>query len=181
MLFCIFFNIFVSGIKIKEKFHNESKFNLAFYTYFYGTDNNVSYKIPNVPSSKYNCYYITNNQKIYNELKETGWIQIFDNKDCSDDLIECNMIGKHIKSCPHLHEELKKYDYLCFFDTKRNVDETFVENLVQKLLIEQNYAMLIREHWFIHENVWNEYDASMYQERYKLQAEQYKAYIKKTG
>jgi len=182
MFFFIIVNIIVSSINTKirkEKFENKTNVNLAFYTYFYGTDQNVSFKIPNVPSSKYPCYYITNNEKMFAELQDTQWISVYDQKQCNDDLIECNMIGKYIKACPHQHETLKQYDYLCFFDSKLNVDESFVEELIHKFLIEQDHAMLIREHWFIHENVWDEYNASMHQERYKLQSEQYKAYIQK--
>jgi hypothetical protein len=116
---------------------------------------------------------------MFEELKKTQWIPIFDDKKSEDDLIENNMIGKYIKACPHLHEILKQYDYLCFFDSKLNVSDTFVQELINKFFIQQNYAMAIHEHWFIHNNVWNEFDASMYQERYKLQEDKYKTYIQK--
>ena len=33
--------------------------NLAFYTCFYGSINNVAFKIPEIPSLKYKCYYYT--------------------------------------------------------------------------------------------------------------------------
>lgn len=45
--------------------------NLAFYTYFYGSNNNVAYKIPDLPSLKYKCYYFTNNVDIYKTLQNT--------------------------------------------------------------------------------------------------------------
>lgn len=32
-------------------------YNLSFYTYFYGSDNNPAFKIPELPSLKYKCYY----------------------------------------------------------------------------------------------------------------------------
>ena len=31
--------------------------NLAFYTYFIGSDDNPVFKIPVIPSLKYKCYY----------------------------------------------------------------------------------------------------------------------------
>ena len=33
-------------------------------------------------------------------LKNTKWISIYDDKQSNDDLIECCMIGKHIKTMP---------------------------------------------------------------------------------
>ena len=51
-------------------------YNLAFYTYFYGTNNNVAFKIPDIPSLKYKCYYYTNNETIFLNIKNTKWIGI---------------------------------------------------------------------------------------------------------
>ena len=45
--------------------------NLAFYTCFYGSDNNQAFKIPEIPSLKYKCYYYTNNHTIIEKLKST--------------------------------------------------------------------------------------------------------------
>ena len=81
--------------------------NLAFYTYFYGSDINQSFKIPEIPSLKYNCYYFTNNKTILDMLKLTKWIYIYDDKPTNDDLIESCMVGKHIKTSPHDYKELK--------------------------------------------------------------------------
>ena len=47
-----------------------SNLNLAFYTYFFGTNNNPAFAIPDVPSEKYKCYYFTNNKTIIRK-KET--------------------------------------------------------------------------------------------------------------
>ena len=112
------------------------------------------------------------------KLKSTKWIGIYDDKPTTDDLIESCMVGKHIKSMPQDYPQLKYYDYLCFLDSKlEKVNEIFVENFINKYFIKQNYALLLREHWFIRHNVWNEYDASMGQERYKICSEQIKNYI----
>jgi hypothetical protein len=151
---------------------------LAFYTCFYGSDNNQAYCIPELPSSKYKCYYYTNNSAMFETLKDTNWIGVYDDKPTTDDLIQSNMVGKHIKVMPHEYPELKDYDYLCFLDSKLGkVSETFVESYITTYFIEQNYALLLREHWFISGNVWNEYDASMSHERYRMESEKYKSYI----
>ena len=154
--------------------------NLAFYTYFYGSNNNPAFKIPELPSLKYKCYYYTNNSTMIEKIKKTNWIGIYDEKPTTDDLIESCMVGKHIKTMPQEYTELKDYDYLCFLDSKsEKINETFVENFITKYFIEQNYALLLREHWFIHNNVWNEYNESMHQHRYRLESEKYVNYIRK--
>lgn len=44
-----------------------NKYNLAFYTYFIGSNNNIAYKIP---SETYKCYFYTNNKNLYSEIKK---------------------------------------------------------------------------------------------------------------
>jgi hypothetical protein len=153
--------------------------NLAFYTYFYGSNNNISFKIPRVPTFKYNCYYYTNNEDLFNTLKLTKWIGIYDNKPTKDDLVESSMVGKHLKSMPHEYPNLKNYDYLVFLDNKIDkLNVEFIIKCIHKYCIEQNYALLLKQHWFIKDSVWNEYNVSMHQERYRLESEKYVSYIK---
>lgn len=111
-------------------------------------------------------------------LKDTNWIGIYDENPINDDLIQMTNVGKHIKTMSHEYSELKEYDYLCFLDSKlENVNEQFVENFIDKYFIQQNYALLLRRHCFINDNVWNEYNESMKQERYQLESEKYRNYI----
>jgi hypothetical protein len=153
-------------------------YNLAFYTYFYGSNNNPSFLIPELPSLKYDCYFFTNNINIIQHLNNTKWIVIFDNKITNDDVIQSCMVAKHIKVCPHEYDELKKYDYLCSFDNKcKKVNENFVENYIECYFINNNFALLLREHWFLKPNIWNEYNESILQERYRLESNKYKSYI----
>lgn len=153
--------------------------NLAFYTYFYGSNNNCAFMIPEIPSNKYNCYYFTNNKKILELLNHTKWIGIYDDIQTSDDQIESNMVGKYIKTCPQEYELLKEYDYLCFLDSKlQKINEIFVEMMINEYFINKNYALLLRKHWFISDNVWNEYNESIKQHRYFLQKNKIITYIK---
>jgi hypothetical protein len=153
-------------------------YNLAFYTYFYGSNNNPAFRIPEIPSLKYKCYYFTNNSTMIENLKGTNWIGIYDEKPTTDDIIESCMVGKHIKTIPNEYTDLKEYDYLCFLDSKlEKVNEEFVENFITKYFIEQNYALLLRKHWFLND-LKSEYDESMNQNRYKIESEKYKNYIK---
>ena len=157
-----------------------NNFNLAFYTCFYGTDDNIAFKIPELPSLKYKCYYYTNNKTILEKLKITKWIGIYDNKPINHDVIKSCMDGKHIKSMPHEYNEVRNYDYLCFLDSKlEKVDEVFVEDFIDKYFIKQNYALLLRKHWYIPNKVWDEYNESMYQTRYNVDSNKYIEYINK--
>ena len=154
--------------------------NLAFYTYFFGSNNNVAFKIPKLPTIKYKCYYYTNNSSLLNEILKTKWHPIFVNVILTDDIIENNFYGKHIKTCPHKYKELKDYDYVCFLDSKSDkVSIDFVEDFIKKYFIAENYALLLREHWFIHNNIWNEFNESMKQRRYLIQKEKILTYINK--
>jgi hypothetical protein len=154
--------------------------NLAFYAYFYGSNNNKAFKIPELPSLEYNCYYYTNNESMLNMLKQTNWIGIYDDKPTNDDLIESCMVGKHVKTMPHEYKELNGYDYLCYLDSKlERVNINFIEECINRYFIEQNYALLLRQHWFVPPNVYNELHTSMEQHRYVLEKDRYELYISK--
>jgi hypothetical protein len=155
-----------------------SNLNLAFYAYFYGSNNNVAFKIPELPLLDYKCYYYTNNENMFNLLKETNWIGIYDDKPTNDDLIESCMAGKHVKTMPHEYTELKDYDYLCYLDSKlEKINIKFVEEHIYRYFIEQNYALLLRQHWFVSPNIYHELQESMKQHRYVIEREKYIRYI----
>lgn len=160
-----------------EKFKNHGSINVAFYSYFYGGDNNTSYVIKDPPSERYDCFYFTNNKRMIEDLKNTKWIAVFDPKPTIDDVFETNMIGKYIKTCPHKYTELLRYDFLCYLDNKVSVNDDVVIKYIDTYCIKQNYAMVLKEHTFVGSNVWDEYNESMKQGRYVLEKEKYKHYI----
>ena len=163
----------------REIKYDKNQLNLAFVTYFYGSANNISYLIPEVPSNKYNCYYYTNNKDMIEKLKNTKWISVFDNKITNDDLNESSMASKHIKAMPQDFKLLRKYDYICSYDNKLQIIENVIENLINNELIKNNYAIAIREHKFVQNNVWCEFALSMLHERYRRESEKTKTYIYK--
>jgi hypothetical protein len=153
---------------------------LVYYTCYYGISTNISFKIPPLPSNKYKCYYYTNNNTMLDMIKGTQWIGVFDDKPVSDDQIESCMQGKYVKILPHLQNEINKYKYACFLDSKLDkLSEDFIERYIRDFFINQNYALLLRQHPFIYHHVWNEFHESMKQDRYVLQREQYCNYINK--
>jgi hypothetical protein len=154
--------------------------NLAFYTYFYGSNKNPAFLIPKPPSLTYKCYYFTNNMELFEKIKYTYWIGVYHEIQCEDDIIESNMIGKQIKSSPHKYNELKEYSYLCYLDNKiENVSIHFIENMITTYFIEKDYALLLREHPFLRNNVWNEFNESMTHMRYIIQRDKYIHYIQR--
>lgn len=163
----------------REIKYNSNQLNLAFVTYFYGSENNISYLIPKIPSQKYNCYYYTNNKSLLEKLKDTKWISIFDNKITNDDLVESSMASKHLKAMPQEFKLLKKYDFICSYDNKLDINDGGIENLVINELIKNNYGLAIREHKFVTSYVWHEFALSMLHERYRKQSEKMKDYIYK--
>ncbi len=154
------------------------KYNLAFYTCFYGSENNPAFKIPKIPSDKYDCYYFTNNKKILDMTKETRWLGVYDNKPVTDDIIESCMYGKYIKVLPN-NTLLQKYAYTCFLDSKLDkISDTRIEYLITKYMVNMDKALLLREHEFVKTaNIWNEYNESLLQERYTKQKDKMLKYI----
>ena len=158
---------------------NDKSYDLAFYTCFYGSNDNEAFTIPDIPSLKYNCYYYTNNKDMIKKLENTKWIAVYDNKPLNNNIIESCMNGKHVKTMPHLYKELKDYSYTCFLDSKLDkVNDIFVEEFIEKYFKEENYAILLRKHWFVND-LWEEFEESMLQPRYIDQKEQYIKYIHK--
>jgi hypothetical protein len=154
---------------------------LAFYTCFYGSSSNEAFSVPPLPSAKYDCFYFTNNHTIMERLRHTRWIGVYEpDKKMTEDVLESCMIGKHVKVLPHLYTELNNYDYTCFLDSKlAKVNETFVEDLIQRFFVEDGYALLLRRHWFVGNNVWEEFHESMLQSRYRNKSDEYLKYIER--
>jgi len=81
MVINIIFNIIIIVIVIFIYYYysnsnskNKSNY-LAYYTYFIGSDNNIAFKIPELPSEKYDCYYYTNNKNLYKLIKKLNGYQ----------------------------------------------------------------------------------------------------------
>jgi hypothetical protein len=151
--------------------------NLAFYTCFYGAEDNPAFKIPPIPSTLYPCFYYTNNKKMIEMIEDTEWTGIYDDKPTVD-LIDSCMAGKHVKTMPHRYKELKDFDYTCFLDSKLGqINIAFVLQFIETYFIRNNYALLLREHWYLGGNIWHEYFESMKYPRYLPYSKTYIQYI----
>ena len=165
----------------------QTKLSLAFYTCFYGASDNPAFVIQQPPSTKYKCYYFTNNLDMMRQLESTKWIGIHDaynesEYDSSDQTTSC-MRSKRVKVKPHAYPQLCSYNYTCYIDSKiSNLNEKFVEDFITYFFIERpqlDLAIILRQHWQIKQSVWEEYDLSMHQDRYKAESDRYVSYINK--
>lgn len=83
------------------------------------------------------------------------------------------MDAKRGKACPHDFKELCSFDYSVFLDSKLRVDTRKIEELI----CTHGAPAYFRRHPFVTGPVWNEYNLSMYQKRYEVQKDAYRAYI----
>jgi len=149
---------------------------LAFYTCFIGSSHNTASIIPPLPSTLYDCYYLTNNSEMQHRLQNTGWKIIMINIPITNnETIDC-MNCKLIRTCPHKYDELKSYEYLCWFDTKLKVDVEKIEKIVEEMQGDGK-SIVLSKHPYQFNDVWGEYHEAIKYPRYLIQKDQYKSYI----
>jgi hypothetical protein len=153
---------------------------LAYYTCYFGNQNNYSRLIPPIPSEKYDCYYFTNDIEIYDSLENTLWKRIY----CNDIVIHnCNikntMETKILRTCPHKFNVLNNYEYLCWFDSKLQVYEIKVEFLINQLADNKDKVIVFSKHPYSYkfDSVWDEFNLAMGSDKYFSQKEQNLKYI----
>ena len=173
----IFLSIITIIILYYINYNLKSK--IVFYTCFFGDNNNSANKINNAPSLYYDCYYFTNNKENIKLLKHTNWIPIFINIPIKKTLNENAMDSKELKACPHHFAILNNYEYSCYFDSKLNVNSYKIEKLINAVYQNNNYLYIVSIHPFVKSNIWQEYIESQYQERYRLEKDNYVKYIVK--
>jgi hypothetical protein len=149
---------------------------LAFYTCFIGDISNTSFIIPPLPSTKYDCYYLTNNNEMIGILLNTGWKIVFVDIPITYDYNQDCMNCKIIRACPHKFDALNKYDYLCWFDSKLKVDCEKVEKLIEEMEILEKLIVLSK-HPYQFPDVWGEYYEAIKYPRYAFERDKYKTYI----
>jgi hypothetical protein len=149
----------------------------AFYTCFFGDDTNERNFIPPVPTTKYDCYYFTNNLKTRERLRDTTWIAVFYSNELSS-----IMMAKRVKACPHMLKELRHYEATCYFDSALSVDGPAANQLMENIVKYSSYSICMARHPFI-SKTWlpsahSELREAMLQPRYAVQKEAYEEYIK---
>jgi hypothetical protein len=126
------------------------------------------------PSISYDCYYFTDNLDVLEHLEGTSWKGVYSEN------------PSHCKVVPHEYKELQSYSYLCFLDDQqKDIKERKVERWIDHHFVKggHGHGLVIKEHWFKRagwfdeNNVWNEYNVSMRQNRYLKESHTYRKYI----
>jgi hypothetical protein len=151
----------------------------AFYTCFFGANNNERNFIPPVPSLTHDCYYFTNNETTYERLLTTTWKRVFLVEGPTQ--LDSAMLAKYVKTCPHMLNELREYEATCYFDSALNLDGHLVIQLIENLVKLSSYSVCMARHPFI-SKTWlpsahSELREAILQPRYAVQQELYEAYI----
>jgi hypothetical protein len=154
---------------------------LAYYTCFFGGNNNYSFLIPPIPSKEYDCYYFTNNMDIYNKLKDTGFIRIFIHDiPIYDDANKDTMSYKVYRCKPFDIDILKIYDYVCWFDNKLKVFDEEIENIIYDLDNSDKSIVFTRHPYSeTYNSIWDEFNLSMSHTKYKNEETKYINFINK--
>ena len=153
---------------------------IAYFTCFFGGENNYSFMIPPLPSTKNDCYFFTNNPIICEKLKNTSWICIWMNIPIHNCEILDTMESKEIRCCSHRFSQLKDYEYLCWLDSKLQIYEDKVDEIINKMdLNSKTFALTKHPCSNDFHSVWDEYNLAIGVEKYGKQKEQYKKYIEK--
>ena len=151
------------------------KLDIAFYTVFIGSEKNIANIVNTKPSNIFDCYYFSNNKTTLHKARMRGWIPVYIDIIADDDIFDSNIKAKYFKVLPHRIEELKKYQWTLFIDTKRtcNVD------IVLNTCIESNYSFNIVPHTFIKTPPYleKEIKVSFLEDRYKLQKDRIVKYV----
>jgi hypothetical protein len=153
---------------------------LAYYTCFFGGQYNSAKVIGPIPSQTTPCYYFTNNTDMYNALENTLWIRIFvDNVPIHNCPIQDSMETKLLRTCPHKFEQLKDYEYLCWFDNNLQVYENKVHEVISKLDEDDSKTIVLTKHSYsdTFTSVWDEFNLAMQYSKYASQKEQNMKYI----
>ena len=149
---------------------------LAYYTCFLGNERNWAFLVPRTPSEKYDCYYFTNNDTMFKYVSDTKWIPIkLDVPVQNNDILDC-MNTKPIRTCPHKLKELEGYKYVCWFDSKLDVDENKIDQLIEEL-DNNDKKMVLCKHPYQFDTVWGEYNEAIKYPKYGVQKDMYKKYI----
>jgi hypothetical protein len=151
---------------------------LAFYTCFFGADNNERNFIPPVPSLSHACYYYTNNDRTMDRLMNTGWIPVRLEKPNLDSV----MLAKWVKSCPHMLPELRSFTATCYFDSALALNGDEVVTLATHMVKYSSYHVCMARHPFISKtwppSAYSEWREASLQPRYAEKADVYCEYIR---
>ena len=144
---------------------------LAYWTVYCGIDNGNGYVVYDKPSKMYDCYFLTNNNTLKNSIIGKGYIYIFiEDIPISIDERMNSIMCRYPEILSHNLEVLQKYEYTCYYDSKRIIDNEWIETYISN----NDVLFAVRRHPCLF-NVFEDFTVAMLQDRYHYD---YKTYIK---
>lgn len=117
---------------------------------------------------KKNSYFFTNNPSLKKEIINKGWNYIYVNKPLTDDYMISSLQSKYIKFLKFLEDfsEFENIKTIIYFDHKEKVSSITLSEI--KTLINNNNdkSLIIRQTPSIKNNIYDEVNAAMDQQRY---------------
>ena len=148
---------------------------IVFYTCFFGKNGGKGDTAPPLPSKHYNCYFFSNNRDTLQKAETAGYKIVYIDIPIKNTNRDNAVDSKELKACPHHFAELKGYEYTCYYDATKPVDETFVLEQLPKL--DGDKCMLLKFHESIKNSVRHEFNEAMKQTRYSQNRNKYTRHI----
>jgi len=147
----------------------------AVYSTYFGASTTKTFNKAKI-NTQFDHYFISNNEHILKITQGIGWHPIFVKLPLSNNRVLSAQQSKVPKALPHLFPALNNYELLLYVDDKIEFDACKIYGLSDSLM-QNNYAMTIREHPSINANILNEFAVSMIQPRYQSQRDKVVEYI----
>lgn len=155
--------------------HRNGTKEFAVYSMFFGNSNAKTFNKADI-DHHFDHFFISNNPQILKIATDRGWHPIYLDLPISANRVLSAQQSKIPKALPHLFPALHHYDSLLYVDDKIAFSASKMHQLSQTL-IQQNQALMIREHPSLTHNILNELAVAMIQPRYQAQRDQMVAYI----
>lgn len=174
---------------------DEDSLNVCFYTLFIGSNRNVSNVIRKIPSHVFPCYFYSNDKETLKKAKKLNWIPVeiddqtiiskqhyldsfeFVFDDTIDSYIKSTKLSKYFKCQAHLLSQISKYDYSVYLDSKLILENHDLVVKSIRNMKKKGLCYVLKNHPYIKDTVWNEYNEAILFDRYKHEKEKMKKYI----
>ena len=147
---------------------------LVYWTIYCGPNNGNGYTVGPKPSEVYDCYFFSNNENILEVAKQNGYKTKALPLNIENDIRKDCWQSRIYKIQSHKLKELDNYDYNCYYDSKRNINTSLIEQFID-YNVDKVMAIRRHPHQF---NVFEDFTVSMLQERYRKDSEIYAQMLK---
>jgi len=174
---------------------DKDSLNACFYTIFIGSSKNIANVIRKIPSHVFPCYFYSNDKETLAKAKKMNWIPVEINEDTIisrqhylddfefvfddtiDSYIKSTRLSKYFKCQTHLLTHISRHDYSVYLDSKLILEnhDLVVKNI--RNMKKKGLSYILKNHPYIKDTVWNEYNEAMLFDRYKREKDKMQKYI----